>query len=130
VGEIVEVRDVDDPRLADFRDLTLADRRPDRPGGRGLVIAEGVTVVRRLLDSPYPPQAVFGVPAKISQLAADVHSAGARASGSVRALAAADLAVRIPMAPGSTRSTSPQPPRSPSPAPAAFSVAALKSRRV
>jgi tRNA G18 (ribose-2'-O)-methylase SpoU len=75
VGEIVEVRDVDDPRLADFRDLTLADRRPDRPGGRGLVIAEAVTVVRRLLDSPYPPRAVFGVPAKISQLAADVPNA-------------------------------------------------------
>ncbi|MDQ3899814.1 MAG: RNA methyltransferase [Actinomycetota bacterium] len=72
MGEIVEVRDADDPRLADFRDLTLADRRPDRPGGRGLVIAEGVTVVRRLLDSPYPPRAVFGLPAKISQLAEDV----------------------------------------------------------
>jgi hypothetical protein len=36
------------------------------------VIAEGVTVVRRLLDSPYPPRAVFGVPAKVVQLAADV----------------------------------------------------------
>ncbi|MGH3765253.1 MAG: TrmH family RNA methyltransferase [Pseudonocardiaceae bacterium] len=75
MGEIVEVRDADDPRLADFRDLTLADRRPDRPGGRGLVIAEGVAVVRRLLDSPYPPRAVFGVPAKISALASDVHGA-------------------------------------------------------
>ena len=72
MGEIVEVRDADDPRLADFRDLTLADRRPDRPGGRGLVIAEGVTVVRRLLESPYPPRAVFGVPGKLSQLAAEV----------------------------------------------------------
>lgn len=72
MGEIVEVRDANDPRLADFRDLTLADRRPDRPGGRGLVIAEGVTVVRRLLDSPYPPRAVFGVPAKVAQIAADV----------------------------------------------------------
>jgi tRNA G18 (ribose-2'-O)-methylase SpoU len=72
VGEVVEVCDVNDPRLADFRDLTLADRRPDRPGGRGLVIAEGVVVVRRLLDSRYPPRAVFGVPEKISQLAADV----------------------------------------------------------
>jgi tRNA G18 (ribose-2'-O)-methylase SpoU len=72
VGEVVEVRDADDPRLADFRDLTRADRRPDRPGGRGLVIAEGVTVVRRLLESPYPPRAVFGVPAKVSQLALDV----------------------------------------------------------
>ena len=72
MGDIVEVRDVDDPRLADFRDLTVVDRRPDRPGGRGLVIAEGVTVVRRLLDSPYPPRALFGVPAKISELAADI----------------------------------------------------------
>ncbi|HEX5348044.1 MAG TPA: RNA methyltransferase [Pseudonocardiaceae bacterium] len=72
MGDIVEVRDVDDPRLADFRDLTVADRRPDRPGGRGLVIAEGITVVRRLLDSPYPPRAVFGLLAKISELAADI----------------------------------------------------------
>ncbi|MGH3999258.1 MAG: TrmH family RNA methyltransferase, partial [Pseudonocardiaceae bacterium] len=71
MGEIVEVRDVDDPRLADFRDLTVADRRPDRPGGRGLVIAEGVIVVRRLLNSPYPLRAVFGVPSKICQLATD-----------------------------------------------------------
>ena len=72
MGEIVEVCDVNDPRLADFRDLSVADRRPDRPGGRGLVIAEGVTVVRRLLDSPYPLRAVFGVPAKVSQLAGEV----------------------------------------------------------
>ncbi|MGH3755189.1 MAG: TrmH family RNA methyltransferase [Pseudonocardiaceae bacterium] len=72
MGEIIEVHDVDDPRLADFRDLTVADRRPDRPGGRGLVIAEGVVVVRRLLDSPYPPRAMFGVPSMIAQLAADV----------------------------------------------------------
>ncbi|MCA1835685.1 MAG: RNA methyltransferase, partial [Actinobacteria bacterium] len=77
MGEIVEVRDADDVRLADFRDLTLADRRPDRPGGRGLVIAEGITVVRRLLDSPYPPRAVFGVPAKISQLAGDIAAVAA-----------------------------------------------------
>lgn len=72
MSEIIEVCDADDPRLADFRDLTLADRRPDRPGGRGLVIAEGVPVVRRLLDSPYPPRAVFGVPAKLAQLAGEV----------------------------------------------------------
>lgn len=75
MGEIVQVSDSNDPRLADFRDLTLADRRPDRPGGRGLVIAEGVTVVRRLLGSPYPPRAVFGVPAKIAQLATEVPDA-------------------------------------------------------
>ena len=38
----IDVDDPADPRLDDYRDLTTADRRPDRPGGRGLVIAEGV----------------------------------------------------------------------------------------
>jgi hypothetical protein len=57
----IEVRDADDPRLADFRDLKRADRRPDRPGGRGLVIAEGTVVVRRLLASTYPVRALIGV---------------------------------------------------------------------
>jgi tRNA G18 (ribose-2'-O)-methylase SpoU len=68
----IEVADPDDPRLADFRDLTRADRRPDRPGGRGLVLAEGVPVVRRLLDSPYPMRAVLGIPARVDALAADL----------------------------------------------------------
>ena len=67
-----EVTDPADPRLADFRDLTAADRRPDRPGGRGLVIAEGVPVVRRLLDSPFPVRAVLGVPARLAALAGDL----------------------------------------------------------
>jgi tRNA G18 (ribose-2'-O)-methylase SpoU len=72
VARIELVDDVDDPRLDDFRDLTVADRRPDRPGGRGLVIAEGVPVVRRLLASPYPMRAALGVPARIEALADDL----------------------------------------------------------
>ena len=68
----VPVDDPRDPRLDDFRDLTRADRRPDRPGGRGLVIAEGVPVVRRLLDSPYPLRAVLGVAPRIEALGADL----------------------------------------------------------
>ena len=65
---VIAVGDPDDPRLDDFRDLTLADRRPDRPGGRGLVIAEGVPVVQRLLGSPFPIRAVMGVAPKIEAL--------------------------------------------------------------
>lgn len=64
--------DRDDPRLADFRDLTTADRRPDRPGGRGLVIAEGVVVVQRMLRSPYPVRALLGVRRRIDALADDL----------------------------------------------------------
>lgn len=62
----------DDPRIDDFRDLTTADRRPDRPGGRGLVIAEGVVVVRRLLDSPYPVRSLLGVPRRLAELESDL----------------------------------------------------------
>jgi hypothetical protein len=45
VAILIEVDDAGDPRLDDYRDLTTADRRPGSPGGRGLVIAEGVVVV-------------------------------------------------------------------------------------
>ncbi len=72
VADLVEITDPDDPRLADFRDLTVADRRPDRPGGRALVIAEGVVVVQRLLASPYPVRALLGVPRRYQELAADL----------------------------------------------------------
>ncbi|WP_018334172.1 TrmH family RNA methyltransferase [Actinomycetospora chiangmaiensis] len=60
------------PLLDDFRDLSRADRRPDRPGGRGLVLAEGTVVVRRLLASPYPPRALLGVPRRIEELAPEL----------------------------------------------------------
>jgi tRNA G18 (ribose-2'-O)-methylase SpoU len=65
VATITAVSDPADPRLDDYRDLTTADRRPDRPGGRGLVIAEGVVVVRRLrrLDELAGDLAAHDVPA-------------------------------------------------------------------
>ncbi len=68
----IEITDEDDARLADFRDLTRADRRPDRPGGRGLVIAEGPVVVRRLLASTYPLRALLGVSRRYHELADDL----------------------------------------------------------
>jgi tRNA G18 (ribose-2'-O)-methylase SpoU len=63
--DVIEVADPADPRLADFRDLTDADVRPDR---RGVVIAEGANVVERLAASPYPMRAVIGVRARIEAL--------------------------------------------------------------
>jgi tRNA G18 (ribose-2'-O)-methylase SpoU len=69
---MIQVADAADPRLADFRDLTRADRRPDRPGGKGLVIAEGVVVVRRLLASRYPLRAVLGIERRIEELAPEL----------------------------------------------------------
>jgi tRNA G18 (ribose-2'-O)-methylase SpoU len=72
VPRVIEIEDPGDPRLADFRDLSRADRRPDRPGGRGLVLAEGAVVVRRLLGSRYPVRALLGVRRRIDDLAADL----------------------------------------------------------
>ncbi len=72
VATLIETDRADDERLDDFRDLTTADRRPDRPGGRGLVIAEGTVVVRRLLHSPYPVRALLGVPKRIAELRDDL----------------------------------------------------------
>lgn len=65
----MSIADAADDRVADFRDLKRADRRPDRPGGRGLVIAEGAVAVRRLFESAYPVRAVFGVEHRVAELA-------------------------------------------------------------
>jgi tRNA G18 (ribose-2'-O)-methylase SpoU len=72
VATIITLDDPGDPRADDYRDLTSADRRPDRPGGRGLVIAEGVVVVRRMIDSPFPVRSLLGVRRRIDELAADL----------------------------------------------------------
>lgn len=72
VAQVIPIGDPADPRVDDFRDLTTADRRPDRPGGRGLVVAEGVVVVRRALRSSYPVRALLGVERRVEALAGDL----------------------------------------------------------
>lgn len=72
MSEAVPIRDPADSRLDEFRNLSHADRRPDRPGGRGLVIAEGVVVVRRLVASRYPLRALLGVARRHIELADDL----------------------------------------------------------
>lgn len=72
MAQRISVQKVDDPLVDDFRDLSTADRRPDRPGGRGFVIAEGTVVVRRLLESDYPVRAVLGVARRIDELEPDL----------------------------------------------------------
>ncbi|WP_326545245.1 RNA methyltransferase [Mycolicibacterium sp. ND9-15] len=69
---VIDVADPSDPRLADFRDLNSVDRRPDLPTGKGLVIAEGVLVVQRMLASRFVPRAVMGTDRRLQELAADL----------------------------------------------------------
>jgi tRNA G18 (ribose-2'-O)-methylase SpoU len=80
VSDEPDVRDIDDPgdpRLDDFRDLNSVDRRPDLPTGKGLVIAEGVLVVQRMLASRFTPHALLGTDRRLAELKDDL--AGARA---------------------------------------------------
>ena len=71
-SSIVDVDDPGDPRLDDFRDLNSVDRRPDLPSGKGLVIAEGVLVVQRMLASRFRPRAMLGTDRRLRELAADL----------------------------------------------------------
>lgn len=69
---VCDIDDPDDPRLDNFRDLNSIDRRPDLPSGKGLVIAEGVLVVQRMLASPFIPLALLGTDRRLAELSADL----------------------------------------------------------
>jgi tRNA G18 (ribose-2'-O)-methylase SpoU len=88
--DVQDVDDPDDPRLDDFRDLNSIDRRPDLPSGKGLVIAEGVLVVQRMLASRFNPHALLGTDRRLAELEGDLAGAGVpfyRASADVMARA-------------------------------------------
>ena len=70
--DVIDITDPADPRLDDFRDLNSVDRRPDLPSGKGLVIAEGVLVVQRLLASRFVPRALLGTERRLAELGADL----------------------------------------------------------
>jgi tRNA G18 (ribose-2'-O)-methylase SpoU len=77
MSPVVDIDDPADPRLDDFRDLNSVDRRPDLPSGKGLVIAEGVLVVQRMLASRFRPRAMLGTDRRLRELAADLDAADA-----------------------------------------------------
>lgn len=60
-----EILSPDDPRLDDVRNLNHSDKRPDLPGGKGLIIAEGPLVVSRLVDSQYSVRCIVGFAEKL-----------------------------------------------------------------
>jgi tRNA G18 (ribose-2'-O)-methylase SpoU len=76
-ANVIDVSDPADPRLDDFRDLNSIDRRPDLPSGKGLVIAEGVLVVQRMLVSRFTPRALLGTDRRLAELGADLDGVAA-----------------------------------------------------
>jgi tRNA G18 (ribose-2'-O)-methylase SpoU len=71
-ANVIDVAEPADPRLDDFRDLNSVDRRPDLPSGKGLVIAEGVLVVQRMLASRFRPRAMLGTDRRLAELEPDL----------------------------------------------------------
>jgi len=67
--DVIDITDPGDSRVDDFRDLNSVDRRPDLPGGKGLVIAEGVLVVQRMLVSRFSAHAFLGTDRRLAELA-------------------------------------------------------------
>lgn len=85
---VIDITDPGDQRVDDFRDLNSIDRRPDLPTGKGLVIAEGVLVVQRMLASRFSPHAFLGTDRRLAELAGDLSGTAApfyRASAEVMA---------------------------------------------
>ena len=85
---VIDITDPGDRRVDDFRDLNSIDRRPDLPTGKGLVIAEGVLVVQRMLASRFIPHAFLGTDRRLAELAGDLSGTTApfyRASAEVMA---------------------------------------------
>lgn len=64
----IVITDSSDSRLDDIRNLNKSDSRPDLPGGKGLVIAEGTLVVPRLIESRFPLRCVVGTATKLHAL--------------------------------------------------------------
>ncbi|MGO9156470.1 TrmH family RNA methyltransferase [Mycobacterium sp.] len=96
VQDVQVVEDPDDPRLDDFRDLNSVDRRPDLPTGKGLVIAEGVLVVQRMLASRFTPHAMLGTDRRLAELRDDLAGAGTgRGAQAPYYRASADVMARV-----------------------------------
>ena len=91
--DVQDVTDPDDPRLDDFRDLNSVDRRPDLPTGKGLVIAEGVLVVQRMLASRFTPHALLGTDRRLVELNDDLADVNGVAAPYYRA--SADVMARV-----------------------------------
>ncbi len=72
MATVIDITDPADARVDDFRDLNSVDRRPDLPSGKGLVIAEGVLVVQRMLASRFTPHAFLGTDRRLTELAEDL----------------------------------------------------------
>ena len=68
----VTIDDPEDARLDLYRHLTDAAARRSIESEHGVFLAEGTTVIRRLIQSPYPLRSVLLLPERVAALAPDL----------------------------------------------------------
>ncbi len=72
MAQVIALTDVDDPRLADYTNLTDVALRRVREPAEGLFLAEGEKVVRRALAAGYVPRSVLTASTWLPALEADL----------------------------------------------------------
>ena len=70
--EVIVLDDARDPRLDPYRDLRDAAARRAIEAEQGLFVAEGTTVIRRLLESPHLVRSLLLLPAALDALGPDL----------------------------------------------------------
>lgn len=73
MGSMIQINDLDDPRLDDYRDLRDADLR----GARRLFTVESLRVVRRFIRSGWPIESLLLEPKAAERLGDDLHMVSA-----------------------------------------------------
>ena len=70
--EVIVLDDARDPRLDPYRGLRDSAARRASEAAQGLFVAEGTTVIRRLLESPHPVRSLLLLPAALDALGPDL----------------------------------------------------------
>jgi len=69
VGDVIQVDDPGDPRLADYLRLTDSSLRTSLEAAHGLFVAEGEKVIRRAIGAGYPVRSLLLTPDRLAGLA-------------------------------------------------------------
>ncbi len=77
MAELIEIADVDDPRLADYRDLRDVELRKHLEAEQGLFLAEGEKVVRRAIEAGYAARSFLMAPRWVESLGDVLATTGA-----------------------------------------------------
>jgi tRNA G18 (ribose-2'-O)-methylase SpoU len=75
VGPVIPIREPDDERVDDYRNLTDAELRLRSEPAQGLFMVEGVPLLRHLVESSYPVRSMLLTEGKVEELRPELERA-------------------------------------------------------